>query len=216
MPVYLIGFGATCSAVLCAATDETCVRSSEDTRLHDIICGRAKTEETSAPTRSWLAAVVLIAPSRDAFVPENIPHFEQIPTHFSLLVVVGARFRKEAITFRETFIRTRQQAVLGHNGTATPFVSDLRMLIIGGADYLLRMHPAALERFATTQAAIDQAIVVIILLNFLLKSNRNYFYINSFKQKVVSYVCFVHTMYTFKNNICKAMANFVLETTIFI
>ncbi|VDL34703.1 unnamed protein product [Hymenolepis diminuta] len=162
MPVYLIGFGATCSAVLCAATDETCVRSSEDTRLHDIICGRAKTEETSAPTRSWLAAVVLIAPSRDAFVPENIPHFEQIPTHFSLLVVVGARFRKEASTFRETFIRTRQQAVLGHNGTATPFVSDLRMLIIGGADYLLRMHPAALERFATTQTAIDQAIVAAV------------------------------------------------------
>nr|CDS25903.1 hypothetical protein HmN_000624200 [Hymenolepis microstoma] len=162
MPIYLIGFGATCSAVLCAATDETCVRSSEDTRLHDIICGRSKTEEVSAPTRPWLAAVVLIAPPQDAFLPENIPHFEQIPTHFSLLMVVGARFRKEANIFRETFIRTRQQTALGHNPTTTPFVSDLRMLIIGGADNLLRMHPATLERFATTQAAIDQAIVAAV------------------------------------------------------
>ncbi|VDN96523.1 unnamed protein product [Rodentolepis nana] len=162
MPIYLIGFGATCSAVLCAATDETCVRSSEDIRLHDIICGRSKTDEVSAPTRPWLAALILIAPPQDAFLPENIPHFEQIPTHFSLLVVVGARFRKEANTFRETFIRTRQQTALGHNTTATPFVSDLRMLIIGGADSLLRMHPATLERFATTQAAIDQAIVAAV------------------------------------------------------
>lgn len=162
-PFYLIGFGALCSAVLAAATNSNFITSSEEVYLNDIICGRLKTDDTPIPTKSWLAAVVLIAPPRDTFLLD-LPYLDKLACHFSVLVVVSARYRKEANTFRETLIKARNQAVQKIPSTTglrgTPCVFDLRMLVIGGADYLLRMHPATLQRFATTQSAIDLAILV--------------------------------------------------------
>ncbi len=102
----------------------------------------------------------------------------------SLLVAVGDRWRTEARAFRETVIKARRRALMtsadavsaggrlggvvsavglpapGEGDKRKPVEYDLRLLLIGGADHLLRMHPTTLRRHGTNQAAIDLAIIV--------------------------------------------------------
>lgn len=177
-PIYLVGFGVHCTAVLTATiTSPYLVPPSNGGALEDIICGRLSSTEAPAPSKPWLAGIVLIAPPKEIYGLDYLGSgsdgggLDIAARRCSFLLVVSSKHQAEANAFREALISARRRPTPAsvHGGSAAAFRGmefkspcefDLRMLVIGGSDHLLRMHPATLQRFATTQGAIDQAIIV--------------------------------------------------------
>ncbi|VDM34022.1 unnamed protein product [Hydatigera taeniaeformis] len=174
IPIYLVGFGKHCDIVLTAAvTSPYLLPPSNGGALEEIICGRLTSSDAPIPTRPWLAGLVLIAPPKGTYRLGNLSAgLDNIARRCSLLLVISSKHEVDGNAFREALIaaRRRSTAASVHGGVSglrgmdwkAPCEFDLRMLVIGGADHLLRMHPATLRRFATTQAAIDLAIIAAV------------------------------------------------------
>ncbi|VDK41231.1 unnamed protein product [Taenia asiatica] len=174
IPIYLVGFGKHCEIVLTAAvTSPYLLPPSNGGALEDIICGRLTSSDAPIPTRPWLAGLVLIAPPKATYHQDNLcGGLDNIARRCSLLLVISSKYQAEGNAFREALIaaRRRSTSASAYGGVSglrgmdwkAPCEFDLRMLVIGGADHLLRMHPATLRRFATTQGAIDLAIIAAI------------------------------------------------------
>ncbi|KAL5111694.1 hypothetical protein TcWFU_003086 [Taenia crassiceps] len=174
IPIYMVGFGKHCDIVLAAAvTSPYLLPPSNGGALEEIICGRLTSSDAPIPSRPWLAGLVLIAPPKAIY---HLDHpcggIDNIARRCSLLLVISSKHQTEANAFREALIAARRRSTTApaHGGVSgfrgmdwkAPCEFDLRMLVIGGADHLLRMHSATLRRFATTQSAIDLAIVASI------------------------------------------------------
>ncbi|EUB61629.1 hypothetical protein EGR_03443 [Echinococcus granulosus] len=174
IPIYIIGFGEHCGIVLTAAiTSPYLLPSSNGGALEEIICGRLTSSDAPIPVKPWLAGLVLIAPPKSIYhLGDLCGGLDNIARRCSLLLVISSKHQAEANAFRETLIAARRRSttasahgsVSGFRGMdwKVPCEFDLRMLVIGGVDHLLRMHPATLRRFATTQSAIDLAVITAI------------------------------------------------------
>lgn len=159
--------------LIAAATSPYLLPPSNGGALEEIICGRLTSSDAPIPTRPWLAGLVLIAPPKATYHLDNLRSgLDNIARRCSLLLIISSKHQAEANAFREALIAARRRSttasahgsVSGFRGMdwKAPCEFDLRMLVIGGADHLLRMHPATLRRFATTQSAIDLAIIVSV------------------------------------------------------
>ncbi|VDD76463.1 unnamed protein product [Mesocestoides corti] len=168
-PIYLVGFGSCCDVLLtAAATSPQLLPPSNGGALEDIICGRLASLDAPPPLKPWLAGLILIAPPPTTYRFDELGSLDSVVRRCSLLLVISSKYQKEATAFREALIAARKRSmvygvgVFRGNDWKPPCEFDLRMLVIGGSDHLLRMHPSILRRFATTQSAIDFAINIAI------------------------------------------------------
>ena len=154
VPIYLVGFGTHCTTVLTATSIPSyLLPPTNGGALEDIICGRIDSADAPVPTKPWLAGIVLIAPPIDIYRLDNLNSARRC----SFLIVVSSKHRTEANAFRNALIAARRQpptdynvigdsSMVGCHGVLvkTPRECDLRMLVIGGSDHMLRMNPLAL------------------------------------------------------------------------
>ncbi|VDQ01855.1 unnamed protein product [Trichobilharzia regenti] len=104
-----------------------------------------------------------------------------------ILFILGAGSRlggyKEALEFRKKLVAARQSQILSRNGVNSmnieyghkskypingsthdySIASTFDLLVVGGADFLLRMRPSACKRWCTTQDRVDFRIVVSLI-----------------------------------------------------
>lgn len=95
--------------------------------------------------------------------------FTRVARKCSLLIVVGERSAyggdNEARSFRDACISARQlegnsSVASDHQPVSKPPEFDLQLLVVGGADHLLRLHPSTAKRWSVSQASVDSAITV--------------------------------------------------------
>ncbi|KAL7062725.1 hypothetical protein AAHC03_01476 [Spirometra sp. Aus1] len=172
VPIYLVGFGITCPLMITAALQLPA--SYSNSGLEKVLCGRLLGLESPAPSRPWLSGLICLG------IPLTLPTHQlevlaAIGRRCSVLLLVGGRSRfggeQEASRFRDFLIAARRRApppsevgtsgaTGGEGASIKPHEFDLQLLIVGGADHLLRLHTSTARRWSTTQAAVDYALIV--------------------------------------------------------
>ncbi|VDN11001.1 unnamed protein product [Dibothriocephalus latus] len=175
VPLYLVGFGITCPLMITAALQLPA--SYNNGGLEKVLCGRPLGLESPAPSRPWLSGLICLG------MPLTLPAHQlevlaAIGRRCSLLLLVGGCSRfggaQEASRFRDSLIAARRRApqpsevgiggaASGEGASTKPNEFDLQLLIVGGADHLLRLHTSTARRWSTTQAVVDSALIVSLV-----------------------------------------------------